>query len=97
MPTRRRTYSSDATLGRNSAHGIDFSIRREAGVFAIVELSYLHNQGKGSTSLPGNYKIGAYVDSNGYQDLSRADPMEIRGDYGLYLLLDQMVYREDGA
>jgi porin len=90
-------YYSDPTLERNSAHGTDFSIRSEAGLFAIGELSYLHNQGKGSTGLPGNYKIGAYVDSNGYQDLSRADAAEIRGNYGLYLLLDQMVYREDGA
>jgi porin len=90
-------YYSDPTLARNSAHGVDFSIRNGAGVFVIGELGYLNNQGKGFTRLPGNYKIGAYVDSNGYQDLSSSDPVEICGNYGLYLLLDQMVYREDGA
>jgi porin len=89
-------YYSDATLGRNSAHGIDFSIRSAAGVFVIGELGHLSNQGQGATGLPGNYKIGAYVDSNGYQDFSREDPAEIRGNYGFYVLVDQMVYREDG-
>jgi porin len=90
-------YYSDPTVARNSAHGVDFSIRNGAGVFVIGELGYLNNRGKGFTSLPGNYKIGAYVDSNRYQDLSSSDPVEVRGNYGLYLLLDQMVYREDGA
>jgi Carbohydrate-selective porin, OprB family len=61
-------YYSDPTLALNSAHGIDFSIRSSAGIFVIEELAYLFHQGQGSTGLPGNYKLGAYVDSNGYQD-----------------------------
>jgi porin len=87
-------YYSDPTLARNSAHGIDFSIRSSAGIFVIGELGYLYNQGQGATGLPGNYKIGAYVDSNGYPDLSSAAQTEIRGNYGFYVLVDQMVYRE---
>jgi porin len=63
----------------------------------IGELGYLYNQGQGSTGLPGNYKIGAYVDSNGYPDLSSAAQAEIRGNYGFYVLVDQMVYREGGS
>jgi porin len=90
-------YYSDATLARNSAHGIDFSIRGEAGVFAIGELGYLYHQGQGAAGLPGNYKIGGYVDSNAYQDLSSAAQAEIRGNYGFYALVDQMVYREGGS
>jgi len=90
-------YYSDPTLARNSAHGIDFSIRREAGVFAIGELGYLYHQGQGSTGLPGNYKIGAYVDSNGYPDLSSSAQAELHGNYGFYVLVDQMVYREGGS
>jgi porin len=87
-------YYSDPTLARNSAHGIDFSIRDSAGIFVIGELGYLYQQGQGATGLPGNYKIGAYVDSNGYPDLSSAAQAEIRGNYGVYVLVDQMVYRE---
>jgi porin len=90
-------YYSDPTLARNSAHGIDFSIRSSEGILVIGELGYLSNQSQDATSLPGNYKIGAYVDSNDYQDLSSAVPAEIRGNYGFYVLVDQMVYREGGS
>jgi porin len=90
-------YYSDATLARNNVHGVDFSIRSSAGIFAIGELGYLFNQGQGATGLPGNYKIGAYFDSDGYPDLSNAAQAEIRGNYGFYVLVDQMVYREGGS
>jgi porin len=87
-------YYSDPALARNSAHGVDFSIRRSAGVFAIGELGYLSHQGQGDTGLPGHYKIGAYFDSHGYPDLSIAAEAEVRGNYGVYVLVDQMVFRE---
>jgi porin len=90
-------YYSDPMLARDSSHGIDFSIRSSAGIFVIGELGYLSNQGQGATGLPGNYKIGAYVDSNGYPDLSSAAQAEIRGNYGVYVLVDQMIYREGGS
>jgi len=89
-------YYSDPTLRRNSAHGVDFSIHSAAGVFVIGELGYLYDQGEDSPGLPGHYKIGAYVDSNSYQDFSLEDPADIHGNYGFYVLVDQMVYREDG-
>jgi porin len=75
-------YDSDAMLARHSAQGIDFSIRRAAGVFVSGALGDLYHQDQGATGLPGTYKIGAYVDANGYPDLSRAAPAEIRGNYG---------------
>ena len=45
---------------------------------------------------PGNFKIGGYYDSNVYQDLSIPTQTEIQGNYGVYLLLDQLIYREGG-
>jgi porin len=89
-------YYSDAALARISAHGVDLSIRSEAGVFVVAEVGYLRHQGKGLTGLPGNFKLGGYYDSNAYQDLSNAGQSNIRGNYGVYLLVDQMVYREGG-
>lgn len=86
-------YNSDPSLGRDSAHGVDFSFSGD--VLAIGEIGYIHNQEKGSSGLPGNYKIGAYYDSEDFTDLS--NPLRIHaGNYGLYVLLDQMVYREGG-
>jgi len=86
-------YNSDPSLGLNSAHGVDFSFSGD--VFVIGEIGYMHNQEKGATGLPGNYKIGGYYDSEDFTDLS--DPArDLTGNYGLYVLLDQMVYREGG-
>jgi carbohydrate-selective porin OprB len=36
-------YYSDASLGREQAHGLDFSVRDGAGVFVIGEVGYLYN------------------------------------------------------
>jgi porin len=90
-------YYSDASLGREQAHGLDFSIRDEAGVFVIGEIGYLHNQRRGATGLPGNYKLGGYYDSNAYPELGGAAPAHVRGNYGVYVLLDQQVFREGPA
>ena len=86
-------YNSDPSLGRNSAHGVDFGFSGD--VFVIGEIGYMHNQEKGATGLPGNYKVGGYYDSGDFTDLS--DPArDLTGNYGLYVLVDQMVYREGG-
>jgi porin len=86
-------YNSDPSLGRDSAHGVDFSFSGD--VFAIGEIGYILNQEKGSSGLPGNYKIGGYYDSEDFTDLS--NPLRKHaGNYGLYVLVDQMVYREGG-
>jgi carbohydrate-selective porin OprB len=41
-------------------------------------------------------RSAAYYDSNAYQDLSNPTETEIWGNYGVYLLLDQLIYREGG-
>jgi porin len=87
---------SDVALARNHAHGVDFGIRSKAGVFVIGEIGYLRNQGQAAAGNPGNFKIGGYYDSNAYQDLSNPTQTEIWGNYGVYLLLDQLIYREGG-
>ncbi|MGH8071113.1 MAG: carbohydrate porin [Candidatus Entotheonellia bacterium] len=90
-------YYSDTSLGREQAHGLDFSIRDEAGVFVIGEIGYRHNQRRETTGLPGNYKLGGYYDSNAYPELGGAAQAHVRGNYGVYVLVDQQVYREGPA
>ena len=97
--------NGDQTLARNSAHGVDFSFRHKAAIFAIGEIGYLHNQTDDSTRLPGNYKFGGYYDSGLFADLSRGNkgsasvvssllPRKEHNNYGFYILADQEVYRE---
>ena len=87
------------------------AFRLNDGVFAIAEIQYGTNQEEGATGLPGTYKFGAYYNTQNFADQRRnasgeslADPAGTdpigrnrRGDYGLYAVADQLVWRKPGA
>jgi porin len=89
-------YNADPKVGDDDQNGVDFVLNPQDGVLAIAEAGYHYNQQKGNTGLPGNIKIGGYYDSSKFEAVSAAGG-ERTGNYGLYALLDQMVYREGGA
>ena len=88
-------FNGDASLGDNDKHGVDFSLR--GPVFALVEVGYRLNQEKVATGLPGNYKIGAWYDDHRFTRFSSVGQTGPehgqRGNAGIFLLVDQMVYR----
>ena len=91
-------YNSNPDLGRDSAHGVDFSFRD--GAIIIAEAGYVHNQTKGSGKMPGKYKLGAYYDTGSFTRLGgNSDNSETNedGNYGFYAIGEQMVYRERAA
>ena len=81
------------------------------GAFLIGELGYTPNQGKNVEGLPGAYKLGAwYHTSSRFGDqrfdntgVSLADPLstgmpfEHKGSWGVYGVIDQMLYRVPGT
>lgn len=92
----------------HNASGTTFSF--EGGVLVMSEIQYALNRGKDAAGLPGTYKLGAFYHSGGFDDprtdtlgLSLADPASSgaprrhRGDYGVYAVADQMVWREPGS
>jgi porin len=89
-------YNADPKIGDDDQNGVDFVLNPPDGVLAIAEAAYHYNQQKGNTGLPGNIKVGGYYDSSKFESVSAAGG-ERTGNYGLYALLDQMVYREGGA
>ncbi|MDD5495662.1 MAG: carbohydrate porin [Candidatus Omnitrophica bacterium] len=100
-------YNADDRVGRDEAHGLDFSLRLSQGIFYAQEFGYTPNNDKDSQGLPGHYKIGAVYDSGNFYDfyqdrdggswvVSGKSPRKIAGNYGFYALQDQMVYREGG-
>src|SRR5262245_7428146 len=89
-------FYSDPTLDQLTANGTEFGIDDRAGGFFIGEIAYQVNHAKGATGLPGRYRAGAYYDSNRYTFL-RDPGREQRGNYGFYLLGEQMVFREGDA
>jgi porin len=81
------------------------------GAFVIAEASYLPNQGKDAPGLPGAYRIGAWYHTSSHFADQRFDitglslaspqstgiPLEHAGDYGVYGVIDQTLYRVPGT
>lgn len=89
-------YYSDPSLDQTTADGTEFGISDSAGCFVIGEAAYRLNSSKGDTGLPGRYRAGGYYDSNRYAFL-RNSAREQTGNYGFFVIGEQMVYREGGA
>jgi porin len=99
-------FNNDPEVSEPKNHGVDFSLKGPA--FVIMETGYLRNREKGSGGMPGNFKLGAYYHDGDYDDLyqdssgnsyalSGNAPQTHHGNWGFYILLDQMIYREGGA
>jgi len=108
-------FSGDPSGGDGSNQSVPlptgtvFSFR--GGTFVIAEASYLPNQGKNATGLPGAYRLGAWFHTSprfGDQrfdniGLSLANPLSTGipfnhgGDSGYYGVVDQMLYRVPGT
>lgn len=77
----------------NYDNGFNWRFRGDDGTLYITEWSYRPNQEPCSQGLPGNYKV-AYYHYSGKFDRFRGGTA--RGNYGGYLLVDQMIYRRGG-
>jgi porin len=86
-------FYSDLALDPLTANGTEFGIRGSAEYFAVGEVAYRLNSEKGDSGLPGRYRVGGYYDSNQYASLTNAARQQ-RGNDGVYVLGEQMVYRE---
>jgi porin len=87
-------YNADPDVTKDGKHGVDFSLDPDDGVLAIAEAGYQWNQAD-DTGMPGSTTFGGYFDSSNF-DLVDGSGGERDGNYGFYLLLDQMVYCEGG-
>lgn len=88
-------YYSDPALDRTTANGTEFRIDASNGYFVIGEAGYRRNADQGDTGLPGRFRLGGYYDSNQYASLG--NPARVQtGNYGFFLLGEQMVYRKGG-
>ena len=87
-------YNTDPTVAAPSRHGVDFSLDMSKGALAIAQVTYSHNQSRELTGLPGSVTLGGYSARGTFPELD--DPRRTeRGNYGLYLYFDQMLYRGD--
>jgi len=73
-------------------HGTVFSLG--GGALWMAELQYAPIGG--ALGLPGSYKIGAWRETGAFVDHLTGLPQH-RGDYGVYAIADQMVWRRAGT
>ena len=88
-------FYSDPDFDPLTTNGTDFGISASAGYFLIGDATYRLNSGKEDSGLPGRYRAGGYYDSNQYASLTNSARRQT-GNYGVYLIGEQMVYREGG-
>lgn len=85
------------------------AFRLDGGAFLIGEAAYAASLAMGGDTLPGTYKLGLWYHDGSFADqrrdetgLSLADPLSDgmpalhRGDFGLYGIADQLLWRKSG-
>ncbi|WP_346334357.1 carbohydrate porin [Prosthecobacter sp. SYSU 5D2] len=88
----------------DSSSGTRLALRSEEGALMYFETGFRLNQGKDDRGLPGNYKIGGYYHTDEFYDIYStalsliplAAPEIHQGNYGIYFLAEQMLWREQG-
>src|SRR5262249_7373232 len=75
-------------------HNTRWKLQREDGAAVFLEAEYRRQHEKESHGLPGTYKAGAFYDTKPFPDLSEGRARH--GDYGVYAIADQMLWREPG-
>lgn len=97
-------YNGDGDLSRNSAHGADFSM--DGPLLVAMEAGWTPKWGE--DALPGHYKLGGWYEGGNYDSLlydvngnaavlSGQPAATSGGKTGMYMLLDQMVWKEPGT
>lgn len=86
-------YNANQDRIKNKNHGADFTF--EGPYFFIAEAGYHLNGLISQTGLPGNYKLGGYHQTGDYPLFTDTERTK-SGKWGFYVLLDQMIFRENG-
>lgn len=72
---------------------LNFQFDPENGVLTIAEGGVLIGQEKDSAYLPGHFSLGGYYDTSDYTPFDDSTET-IDGNWGLYVIANQMVYEE---
>ena len=95
----------DPTGGTSNQDGLNTGINAREGIEGIVEAVYRANQERGSTGLPGFYRLGFQFHSGMFKSQSLnqdgrslalfgGNRKENWGNFATYFMVDQMVFRE---
>lgn len=86
-------YNADENQQNNNETGANFRFNPSEGVLLFAEVGLDVGQPDEMPMMDGRYLLGGYYDSSSYDLL--ADPSVSRsGNWGLYVMADQRIYRE---
>lgn len=82
--------------------GTDIALGSNEGALLYFETGFRSNAGEGATGLPGSIKLGGWYHTDDFYDVSNtirslaglSTPTTHEGNYGFYLLGEQMLFRE---
>jgi carbohydrate-selective porin OprB len=74
-------------------HSVDFPISKSAGAFIFSELGFRLNSNNGG--LPGTYAAAAFYHTGTRADVGYRPNAVKDGDYGIFFMADQMVWRQN--
>jgi len=105
-PAPGEASGRNADPARRNANGTDFTWEQPPVWFG--EAQYGYNQSKDAQFLPGTIKVGGWYYNGGFNDLryddngqlraiSGADGRRLHGNWSVYALLDQMLWRRPGT
>ncbi|PZM08092.1 carbohydrate porin [Rhizobium tubonense] len=99
--------SPTGSTSNGNANGLGFPIGN--GILAIAEAAYAYTPPADGNGLRGTYKLGAWYNSEQFDSLSTASngvslaspvssghPRSLSGDFALYAIADQELWREHG-
>lgn len=87
-------YNGNRKVEDPNRYGLDFSLSMHDGYLALGQVTFKHHQTRGNSCLPGSLSVGGYYQSSKFQNLANSTRY-LRGNYGYYLILDQMLFRGD--
>jgi len=87
-------YNADTRVEKINNHGACFSFDMDNGYLAMAQLAYKPHQNREDNGIPGSTTFGCYYQSSRFQELGDLSKRR-RGNYGFYLMFDQMIYRGD--
>ena len=85
-------YNANSDIGKNKFHGANFTFKSTEGALLMGQVGYHLGGKKGDTAWPGNYSAGAYYFTGSRNKLTTGTE---KGNWGFYLMADQMIYREE--
>jgi len=85
-------YNDNHEIEDTNKHGFCFKLNLDDACLSIGQIIYKHDKYPEDKGYPGSIAIGGYYQSSKYPYLS--DPTKFkRGNYGFYLIFDQMIFK----